>query len=156
MLTLPLNTRLLLSSQNYSLFLSRMTKGKSLRSGHFLIIGRTIILILIIIIITGAIITSSSEARGDGKGGAMKPPRQAWRHAIWTHRLKLGLTPSNRRRANGTHNGEERRLEIRDRKMTNDPCDSRREDELIIGRRISIDINERDNEMRRKVYSEVL
>ena len=57
--------------------LSRMTKGKSLRSGHFLIIGRTIILILIIIIITGAIITSSSEARGDGKGGAMKPPRQA-------------------------------------------------------------------------------
>ena len=51
MLTLPLNTRLL-SSQNYSPFLSRRTKGKSLRGRHLIINDRASILILIIIIST--------------------------------------------------------------------------------------------------------
>ena len=50
MLTLPLNTRLL-SSQNYSPFLSRMTKDESSRGRHLIITGRAIILILIIITI---------------------------------------------------------------------------------------------------------
>ena len=50
MLTLPLNTRLL-SSQNYSPFLSRMTKGESSRGRHLIITGRASILILIIITI---------------------------------------------------------------------------------------------------------
>ena len=36
--------------------------------------------------------------------------------------------------------------------MKNDPVDSRRENELITGRYISIDIDERENEVRRKVY----
>ena len=48
------------------------------------------------------------------------------------------------------------RIKDRDRKMFNDLHDSRRENELITGRRISLDINERENEVRRKVYNEVL
>ena len=40
--------------------------------------------------------------------------------------------------------------------MMNDPCDSQRENELITGRRIFIDINERENEVRKKVYRGVL
>ena len=49
MLTLPLRTRLLLSSQNYSLFLSWMTKGKSLR-GRLIITRKASNLILILIL----------------------------------------------------------------------------------------------------------
>ena len=52
MLTLPLKPWLLSSSQNYPPFLSRMTKGKSLRGHLLLITRRASILILIIIIIT--------------------------------------------------------------------------------------------------------
>ena len=48
MLTLPLSIWLL-SIQNYSRFLSQMTKGKSLRSDHLLITEKASILILIII-----------------------------------------------------------------------------------------------------------
>ena len=48
-LTLSLSTRLL-STQNYSRFLSRMTKGKSLRGRHLIITGRASILIIITII----------------------------------------------------------------------------------------------------------
>ena len=62
----------------------------------------------------------------------------------------------NRRGANGTHNGEVRRLGIRDRRMVNDPYDSQRENEFITSRRISIDIHEKENEVRRKVFSKVL
>ena len=51
MLTIPLNIRLL-SSQNYSPFLSQMTKGKSLRGHHLIITGK-------------------------GDGEAVKPPRWA-------------------------------------------------------------------------------
>jgi len=40
--------------------------------------------------------------------------------------------------------------------MANDPFDNGRKDKLITGRRISIDINERENEVRSKVYREVL
>ena len=45
-LTLPLNTRLL-STQNYSPFLSRTTKGKSLRGHHLVITGRDSIILII-------------------------------------------------------------------------------------------------------------
>ena len=51
---------------------------------------------------------------------------------------------------------EVRRLGIRSRKMAYDPRDSRRKDKLIMGRRILINIHERENEVRRKVYSKVL
>ena len=40
--------------------------------------------------------------------------------------------------------------------MANDPHDNQRENEFITGRRISIDIHEKENEVRRKVYSKVL
>ena len=56
MLTLPLNTRLL-SSQNYSPFLSWMTKGELPKDCHLLITRRASILIFIIIIITGTILS---------------------------------------------------------------------------------------------------
>ena len=59
-------------------------------------------------------------------------------------------------RADGTYDGEVRRFGIRDRGVANDSCDSRRKDKLITGRRISINIHERENEMRGKVYSKVL
>ena len=70
--------------------------------------------------------------------------------------MKLGLTLSNRCYVNGTHDGKERSIRDRDRKMTNDPRDSRREKKLIMGCRISIDIDERENEVRKKVYRKVL
>ena len=69
----------------------------------------------------------------------------------WPFWSKLGLAPSNRHHANGTHNGEMRRLKIRNRGVANDPHDSKRKDKLITGRHISIDINKRENEVRREV-----
>ena len=62
----------------------------------------------------------------------------------------------NGHRANGTHNGEMRRLKIRNRGVANDPHDSKRKDKLITGRRVSIDIDERENEVRREVYGKIL
>ena len=70
--------------------------------------------------------------------------------------VKAGPHPLNRHRANGTYYGKVKRLRIRDRKMANDLRDSWRENELIMCRRIPIDIDERENEVRRKVYREVL
>ena len=40
--------------------------------------------------------------------------------------------------------------------MMNDPCDSRRKDKLITGHRVSIDIDEKENEVRREVYGKIL
>ena len=71
-------------------------------------------------------------------------------------RYKLGLTSLNRRCANSTHDGEVRRLEIRDRRMANDPRNSRKKDKLITTRCILIDIYKGENEMIGKVYSKVL
>ena len=62
----------------------------------------------------------------------------------------------NGHRANGTHDGEMRRLKIRNRGVANDPRDSKRKDKLITGRRVSIDIDERENEVRREVYGKIL
>ena len=64
-LTLPLSTRLL-SSQNYSPFLSRMKKGKSSRGHHLIITGKASILILIITIIKILICRSLWRRRGRG------------------------------------------------------------------------------------------
>ena len=190
MLTHPLNTWLL-SSQNYFIFLSRMTKGKSLRSCHVLITRGASILILIIIIITETIISIlvlkslwrrrgrwrrgeathtslsscdttnmsvhliqlSSECimvsihvlklRHDGLKHHTTTRRRGrrggwngrgWRSrclSSWPLQLKLGLALSNRWCVNGTHDDKERSIRDRDRKMTNDLRDSRREKELI-------------------------
>ena len=62
----------------------------------------------------------------------------------------------NRRRVNGTYDSKEMRIRDRDRKMMNDPGDIRRENELLISNRISIDIDKKENEERGKVYKEVL
>ena len=40
--------------------------------------------------------------------------------------------------------------------MSNDPHDSQRENELIIDRRIPIDVYKKKNEVRKKAYSRVL
>ena len=91
MLTLPLSIWLL-SAQNYSFFLSRMTKGKSLRSGHLLITRK---------LVSSSSSSpsslspeppsssSSSEAYGDGEGDrdTVKPPMWAYCYAIWLTRV---------------------------------------------------------------------
>ena len=85
--------------------------------------------------------------------------RGGWRIrclGLWLLRSKLGLTLLNRRHANGTHDGKEMRIGDKDRKMVKDSRDSQRENEFITGHHISIDIGERKNEVRRKVYREVL
>ena len=70
--------------------------------------------------------------------------------------LKLGLAPSNGRYVNGTHHREVKGLGIGDRRMTKNPHDSRRENKLIMGRRILIDIYKGEYEMRGKVYGNPL
>ena len=73
--------------------------------------------------------------------------RRGWRSCCfdpWLLRSKLGLASLNRHRANGTHDGEVRRLGIRSRMVANDPHDNKRKDKLIMGCRISIDIDERE------------
>ena len=75
---------------------------------------------------------------------------------LWPLLSKLGLTPSNRHRTNGTHDDEVRRLGIRSRKIVYDPHDSRRKYKLITNRRIPINIHVRENKVRRKVYSKVI
>ena len=70
---------------------------------------------------------------------------------LWLFRLKLGLTPSDSSSVYGTHDRKMRRLGIRDRKMVKNPCDSRRKNELITGRRIPIDIYNEEYKVRRKI-----
>ena len=77
-------------------------------------------------------------------------------HCPWPLQSKLGRALSNGHCANGTHDGEMRRLRIRDRRVANDPRDSRREDKLITGHHVSIEIAERENEVRREIYGKIL
>ena len=74
----------------------------------------------------------------------------------WSLQLKLGLTPSNKHRIDGTHDGEISKLRIGDRGMVNDPRDNRRKDKLIMGCCIPINIHKGENEVRREVYSKVI
>ena len=74
----------------------------------------------------------------------------------WLLRSKLGLAPPNRFSADGTHNGEIRRIRNGDEEMAKVPCDSWRKDELITGHRILIDIDDKCDEVKGKVYREVL
>ena len=66
----------------------------------------------------------------------------------WQLRSKLGLTSPNRTGVDGTYGGEIRRIKNGDRKIVKDPCDNRRKDELITGRRILIHIDDRCDEVR--------
>ena len=63
---------------------------------------------------------------------------------------------SNGRVADGTHDRKVRRLGIGNRCVANDPHDSRRENKLIIGRRILIDIYKGEYEVREKVNGKPL
>ena len=135
MLTLPLDTRLLSSSQNYSPFLSRMTKGKSLRGRHLLITRKASILILIIIISTIiAILICWSLGRRKGRSGETTEASLSSCNTtdigvhltqlitesvkVSIHALKLrhdGLknhTTTRRRRSGGGRNGEGWRIRL--------------------------------------------
>ena len=72
---------------------------------------------------------------------------------LWS---KLGLAPSNGRYVYGTYDSEACRLRIGDKCMAKNPCDSRRENELITGRHILIDIYKGEYEVRGKIYNESL
>ena len=71
-------------------------------------------------------------------------------------RSKLCLAPSNGSSVYGTHHEEMRRNGKRNRKMVKKPCDSRRKNELIMGRRILIGIYKREYKMRRKINRKIL
>ena len=88
------------------------------------------------------------------RGGRSR--RRTNRLHTWLLRSKLGLTPSNRIGVDITHGGEIRRIKNGDRKIVKDPCDNRRKDELITGRRILIDIKDRSDEVRREVNRKIL
>ena len=74
----------------------------------------------------------------------------------WLLRSKLGLAPPNRTGADGTHNGEVRRVRNGDGEVAKDPRDSRRKDELIMSRLILINIEDRSDEVRGKVNRNIL
>ena len=75
---------------------------------------------------------------------------------LWPLQSKLGLTPLNKRCVDGTYDDEMSILKIGNRGVANDLCHSRRKDKLITGCCISIDIDERENEVRREVYGKIL
>ena len=75
---------------------------------------------------------------------------------MWPLQSKLSLTPSNRTSVDGTHGGVVKRIRNRDGKVVKDPCDRRRKDELIMGRCILIDINDRSDKVRGEVNSKIL
>ena len=73
--------------------------------------------------------------------------------ATWS---KLGLALSSGCRVNDTHHEEMRRFRIGDKCVAKNPRDSRRENKLIMGRHILIDIYMGKFEMRGKVNSKSL
>ena len=203
MLTLPLNTRLLLS-QNYSLFChewKRVSHQEVVISSSLEELAPSSL---------SSLPSSSIKAFGEGDGEAVKPPRQARRHAIrptqvftWHNssikvsrrasmrwscvmmasrvtspveeeggrnsrrcrtcrlhmrplRSKLSLASSNRTSVDDTHGGIVRRIKNRDGKMAKDPHDSWRKNELITGRCILININDRSDKMRGEVNGKIL
>ena len=101
-------------------------------------------------------VTPPRRRRRRSGGGCSGIGWRSPRLDLWPLLSKLGLTPSNRHRVNGTHDGEVRRLGIRSRKMAYDPRDSRRKYKLITDRCIPINIHVRENKVRREVYSKVL
>ena len=69
---------------------------------------------------------------------------------------KLGLAPSNSSSVYGTHSRNVCKLKIGDKKMAENPHDSRRKNELITGHRIPIDIYKEEYEVRGKVNGKSL
>ena len=104
----------------------------------------------------GGLKSHTTTRRRGSRGGWNEGGWRSRRLSLWLLQLKLGLTSSNRWRAQGTHKGEVNRLEIGDRGAANDPCYSIRKDKLIMSHHIHIDIYKGENEVGRKVYSKVL
>ena len=97
--------------------------------------------------------TTWKRRSGGGRNGG------GWRISHlrpWPFRSKLGLIPSNKRCTNSTYDSEVGRIKNKDRKMAKDLHDNWKKNKLITGRRISIDIYDRDKEMRGKVYGKIL
>ena len=69
---------------------------------------------------------------------------------------KLGLAPSNSSSIYGTYSRNVCKLKIGDKKMAENPHDSWRENELITGHRIPIDIYKEKYEVRGKVNGKSL
>ena len=74
----------------------------------------------------------------------------------WPLQKKLGLVLRNRSCAYGTYNGEVGRIRNRDRKMAKNSHDSRRKNELIMGRLILININDGSDEVSGEVNRKIL
>ena len=91
-----------------------------------------------------------SECRRNGRS------RRSCHLGLWPLRSKLGLIPSNDSSIYGTYRREVCRLRIGDRKMTENPCDSQRENELITGHCIPINIYKGEYKVRGKINSESL
>ena len=93
--------------------------------------------------------TTHGKRRRSG-GGWSKMGWRSHRFSPWLLQPKLGFTSSNRHRSNGTYDGEMRRLGIRNRGVANDLPDSRKENKLITGCRILIDIYKGEYESERE------
>ena len=75
---------------------------------------------------------------------------------LWPLRSKLGFASSNGRTTDNTYDREVRRLWIGDRHKVKNLHDSKRENKLITGHRILIDIHKGEYEVRGKVYCKPL
>ena len=96
-------------------------------------------------------ITSRGRRRN---GGWNSKSCRTGRLHTWLLQSKLSLTPPNRTGVDETHGGVVRRNGNGNGKVAKDPRDSRRKDELITGRRILIDIEDKSDEMRGEVKKE--
>ena len=96
-------------------------------------------------------ITSRGRRRS---GGWNSKSCRTGRLHTWLLQSKLSLTLPNRTGFDETHGGVVRRNGNGNGKVAKDPRDSRRKDELIMGRRILIDIEDKSDEMRGEVKKE--
>ena len=96
-------------------------------------------------------ITSRGRRRS---GGWNSKSCRTGRLHTWLLQSKLSLTLPNRTGFDETHGGVVRRNGNGNGKVAKDPRDSRRKDELITGRRILIDIEDKSDEMRGEVKKE--
>ena len=98
-------------------------------------------------------ITSRGRRSRSGRNSRSCRTNRLHTRPLWS---KLSLTLSNKTSVNDTHSGVVRRNRNGDGKVAKDPCDSQRKYELIIGRCILIDIEDKSDEVRGEVKREIL
>ena len=98
---------------------------------------------------------TTRKGRRSGCGWSKKCRRSRYL-GPWPLRSKLGLASSNSRYVYNTYDEKVWRLRIGDKRITKNPHDSWRKNELITGRRIFIDNYKVDYELRGEIYSESL